>query len=154
MGIPDHVSEEIAEHLDAIREHFKAPKVTLVVRAPSVADGDLVMTDDDPTAAIFAIRRLISRTQTPPKNELEGAVRLADRVLDRPNADPDDDLAVLARQLLRANEALQRIAISHIPDQPAGAPGDELYWAQRHVGTLRGIADRASIHIDRPESED
>jgi len=31
---------------------------------------------------------------------------IANRVLDRPNADPDDDLAVLARQLLRAHERL------------------------------------------------
>jgi len=32
------------------------------------------------------------------------ALELADRVLARPNADPDDDLAILARQLLRAEE--------------------------------------------------
>lgn len=33
--------------------------------------------------------------------EREEAIALANRVLDRVNADPDDDLAVLARQLLR-----------------------------------------------------
>lgn len=36
--------------------------------------------------------------------ELEEALVLADKVLDRPNADPDDDLAILARHLLRAHE--------------------------------------------------
>lgn len=43
-------------------------------------------------------------------DEREHAVRLANHVLDRVNADPDDDLAVLARQFLRAREALQQIA--------------------------------------------
>ena len=37
-------------------------------------------------------------------NEYEEAFRLANRVLDRPSADPDDDLAMLARQFLRAVE--------------------------------------------------
>lgn len=40
------------------------------------------------------------------ENEMQRAIIIADRVLDRPNADPDDDLAVLARQLLRALERL------------------------------------------------
>lgn len=33
--------------------------------------------------------------------ELDLAQAIANRVLDRPNADPDDDIAVLSRQLLR-----------------------------------------------------
>jgi hypothetical protein len=36
--------------------------------------------------------------------EKEKAIELANRVLDRAGADPDDDLAVLARQFLRALE--------------------------------------------------
>ena len=36
--------------------------------------------------------------------ELEQAEVLASKILDRPNADPDDDTAVLARQFLRARE--------------------------------------------------
>jgi hypothetical protein len=35
---------------------------------------------------------------------------------------------------------LQAIADSHIPDQPAAADGNELVWAQRHVGKLRRMA--------------
>lgn len=40
------------------------------------------------------------------KPEYERARELANKVLDRPNADPDDDLAVLARQFLRAIEPI------------------------------------------------
>ena len=35
---------------------------------------------------------------------------LANRILDRPNADPDDELAILSRQLLRADEHIERAA--------------------------------------------
>jgi hypothetical protein len=35
-------------------------------------------------------------------SEKQRAIALADRLLDEPNADPDDDLRVLSRQLLRA----------------------------------------------------
>lgn len=40
----------------------------------------------------------------PPPSERAQAVTLATLVLDRPNADPDDDLAILSRQFLRALE--------------------------------------------------
>jgi hypothetical protein len=36
--------------------------------------------------------------------ETEQAIILANKILDRVNADPDDDVAVLARQFLRAIE--------------------------------------------------
>lgn len=36
------------------------------------------------------------------------AVRLAERILDRPFGDPDDDLALLARQFLRARKRSER----------------------------------------------
>lgn len=36
--------------------------------------------------------------------ELDEATTLANKVLDRVSADPDDDLAILARQFLRARE--------------------------------------------------
>lgn len=38
--------------------------------------------------------------------ESEEAVIIANKVLDRINADPDDDLAILARELLRLRELL------------------------------------------------
>lgn len=49
--------------------------------------------------------------------EREQAIGLATRVLDRPSADPDDDLAVLARQLLRRDE---HIAAALVELHPAG----------------------------------
>src|ERR1700677_3569927 len=38
--------------------------------------------------------------------EAEETRILANRILDRPNGDPDDDLAMLSRQLLRADEKI------------------------------------------------
>lgn len=43
------------------------------------------------------------------KDEHTIAVELANRMLDRMNADPDDDLATLARQFLRAEEREERL---------------------------------------------
>lgn len=37
------------------------------------------------------------------------ALILAAAILDRPNADPDDDIAVLARQLTRAVEEIDKL---------------------------------------------
>lgn len=44
-----------------------------------------------------------------PTNERAFAVALANRVLDRPYGDPDDDLAVLSRQLLRRHEEIDAL---------------------------------------------
>jgi hypothetical protein len=41
--------------------------------------------------------------------EKEETVILANKVLDRISADPDDDLAMLARQFLRAREEVERL---------------------------------------------
>lgn len=43
-------------------------------------------------------------------SELDDAIKLANRILDRPNGDPDDDLAVLARQLLRSRERVSALS--------------------------------------------
>lgn len=51
-------------------------------------------------AGALAMDKVVVRKLT----EREQAVRLAHKVLDRVSADPDDDLAMLARQLLRADE--------------------------------------------------
>jgi len=42
--------------------------------------------------------------------EAERAVELANAVLDRVNGDPDDDIATLARQFLRAREQIRDLA--------------------------------------------
>jgi hypothetical protein len=41
--------------------------------------------------------------------EKDSVLILANKILDRPFGDPDDDLAVLSRQLLRREERLQTI---------------------------------------------
>lgn len=55
------VQETINHHLNEIAGLFKAPKITLVVRAPNLPDGDLVMTADDLDQAVAAIQRLKER---------------------------------------------------------------------------------------------
>lgn len=42
-------------------------------------------------------------------SELCDALYLANRLLDEPNADPDDDLRLLSRQLLRRQEEVERL---------------------------------------------
>lgn len=54
--------ESIAPHLDAIAQHFKNPKITVIVRAPDLADGDFVMSDDAPDAVIASLKKTWGRT--------------------------------------------------------------------------------------------
>ncbi len=42
-------------------------------------------------------------------SEITEAERLANKILDRSHADPDDNLAILSRQFLRAREALEYV---------------------------------------------
>jgi hypothetical protein len=48
----------------------------------------------------------MNRRSTTPRQdrEMDHAIAIADKILNRPYADPDDDEAVLARQFLRAIE--------------------------------------------------
>lgn len=55
---------DLQDDLDNICRKFKNPKVTLVVRAPDLEDGDIVIGNDDLNSAIAAIRRLKDRTPT------------------------------------------------------------------------------------------
>lgn len=58
-GLPLHIALDIQAHLDAIAGHFKAPKITLLVR-PEVAphlDADCVVTNDELPLAIQALER-------------------------------------------------------------------------------------------------
>jgi hypothetical protein len=41
------------------------------------------------------------------RKERSRALALANAILDRPDMDPDDDLVVLARQLIRAQEEIE-----------------------------------------------
>ncbi|MFN3387476.1 MAG: hypothetical protein ACK40O_00980 [Allosphingosinicella sp.] len=57
-GLPPHVSDAIAGHLDAIGAYFKDPKITLLVRNEVGVglDGDLVMTNDQLPLAIAGLQ--------------------------------------------------------------------------------------------------
>jgi len=49
-------------------------------------------------------------------DERAQAITLAHRLLDEPNCDPDDDLRVLARQLLRAREGTEHVVYAYVKD--------------------------------------
>lgn len=78
------------------------------------------------------------------------AMRAANNALDRPFADPDDDLAILARQFLRLNESTTKLTRQR----------DELLRAVRYAaGSLAQVPDGVQIppivtmdvrdHLDR-----
>lgn len=48
-------------------------------------------------------------------SEREEALYLANKILERPNADPDDDLAMLSRTLLRYKEWLDKAKADLLP---------------------------------------
>ncbi len=61
MSAPKYLrelQEQIAYHLEEIARLFKSPKITIVVRNDELADGDVVLSDDDLDKAIAAIHRL------------------------------------------------------------------------------------------------
>lgn len=61
-----------------------------------------------------------------------------------PLAHPCTSAAVLQSHALKqALDTLAEIAAAHIPDCPAHYAGEELAWAQRHVGSLRHKAEIA-----------
>jgi hypothetical protein len=60
--------------------------------------------------------------------EKDSVIILANKILDRPSGDPDDDLAVLSRQLLRREERLQRI-IAYVGNERS-ASGPMLHIAK------------------------
>lgn len=52
-------------------------------------------------------------------SERDQAIRLANSILERPNADPDDTLAILSRQFLRALRYDSRVPLPIDNDGPA-----------------------------------
>ena len=53
--------DSLLPHLEAIEALFKQPLVTLVVRAPQLPDGDLVLTQDEPQKIIESVEKLMAR---------------------------------------------------------------------------------------------
>lgn len=66
-------------------------------------------------------------------SEAKQALLLADKVLERPSADPDDDLAVLARQLVRTREKLE--ALWHF----SGCPYDHCEKCIRDAPIIKAL---------------
>ena len=65
--------------------------------------------------------------------ELQDTIFLANKILDRINADPDDDLAMLSRQFLRAREelAILRGLLREVSGHVAGELGERIDWTLR-----------------------
>lgn len=53
------VHAEVAEHCSQVAKYFKpGAKVTILIRNPHLADGDMVVSDDSMDSAIGALARL------------------------------------------------------------------------------------------------
>lgn len=86
----------------------------------------------------------MTQDQQTRESERDFAVRLANKVLDTPSRDPDDDLAVLARQFLRARELDAEIR-SFVLCHPDGNLGEAI---MEHVyGAPIGIERRAQDFV-------
>lgn len=53
--------DQLMPHIEAIERLFKFPRVTLLVRAPNLPDGDLLLTQDDGDTICEAIRRQMAK---------------------------------------------------------------------------------------------
>src|SRR5688500_16525807 len=61
-------------------------------------------------------------------SERTDALKLAEKILNRPHADPDDDLAMLSRQLLKGQEMIDKLK-SELEE--SFDPGSDLIHANR-----------------------
>jgi hypothetical protein len=85
-------------------------------------------------------------------SENEAAILLAKRILDRINADPDDDLALLARQFLRARERelaiyARAIRLASDRNQVVGEKCD-YYVTIQQLESLIIVGLRAEVNLD------
>jgi regulator of protease activity HflC (stomatin/prohibitin superfamily) len=55
--IPKEIRETLERHLAGISRLFKSPLITIIVRAGDNATGDLVLSADNPTLVIEALRK-------------------------------------------------------------------------------------------------
>jgi len=53
--------DQLMPHIEAIERLFKNPRVTLLVRAPDLPDGDLMLTQDDEATICEAVRRQMAK---------------------------------------------------------------------------------------------
>lgn len=86
-------------------------------------------------------------------DERTQAIALANRLLDEPNADPDDDLRTLARQLLRRHETAEnhRETLRGIADMDPATEGDRMrLWAR---DALSGYTETAEVSMKKMQDE-
>lgn len=98
-----------------------------------------------PASDCLALDAEITRLTEARRKDAEAweSLRAANNVVrDRAKA-AEASLASYKEEVERLRGVLETIANLHIPDQPAHFGGDELEWAQRHVGTLRRLATEA-----------
>lgn len=85
-------------------------------------------------------------------SEREEAIALAKRILDRPHADPDDDLAILARQFLRTRERelavyARAVRLASDANQVVG-PKCDYYITLQQLEKLITVGLRAETVLD------
>ena len=84
--IPKEIEERLRPHLAAIARLFKAPRITLIVRAPEIGNvtGDLVLSNDNPTRAIAALRsRMVAEAEI-----YAGAPNRMTAIVKEPSSEP------------------------------------------------------------------
>lgn len=88
-------------------------------------------------------------------NELQAALMLAEKLLDEPNCDPDDELRMLSRQLLRHQEKVERLE-KHLGMNELGgligANRDAIL--QKHEEAFMLIQNRIKALGDLPNNAD
>lgn len=86
-------------------------------------------------------------------DERSMAIALANRLLDEPNCDPDDDLRTLSRWLLRRHETANnhRQTLIGIADMDPATEADRmLLWAK---DALSGYAETAEVSMKKQQDE-
>lgn len=63
--------DQLMPHIEAIERLFKFPRVTLLVRAPNLPDGDLLLTQDDEATICDAVRRQMAKAPAIEQNAIE-----------------------------------------------------------------------------------
>ena len=91
------------------------------------------------------VEELHARVEEPRSNEKRFAIRLANKILDRISGDPDDDLAVLSRQFLRALEREEpRRDEREAFEEWVSTKPELLLWADRNSLAYEAWQARAS----------
>lgn len=68
--IPEEIRKQLEHHMAGVAKLFKAPLITLIVRAGDNASGDLVLTNDNPTLVLEVLRnRMVAEAKRQAEDE-------------------------------------------------------------------------------------